>query len=381
MLPLRAMNIAVNTRFLLKDRLEGMGYFVQEVFRRMAAAHPEHQFFFLFDRPYDPQFIFASNVTPLVLAPAARHPLLWKYWFDIKVPAALRKIKADIFVSTDGYCSLATRVPQCMIVHDLGFLHQPEAYKKSHLLYLKRYTPKYVQKAKSVATVSEFSKADLIKQYGVAEEKLTVVYSAVKEAFKPIPFEEQQKIKDQYTNGKEYFIYAGAIQPRKNLVNLLKAFSIFKKRQQTNWKLILAGRLAWKNNEFLELLKTYKYKEDVILTGYIEEGELVRLIAASYALVYPSFFEGFGVPVLEAMKCNVPALTSEGTSMQEIGSTAALYFNPTDPASIADKLMLIYKDEDLRKRLIEEGKTIAAQYTWDRTASLLWDAMEKAFRE
>ncbi|HEY0066595.1 MAG TPA: hypothetical protein VGB46_04510, partial [Flavisolibacter sp.] len=126
------MIIAVNTRLLLKDGLEGCGYFIREVFRIMADKYPQHHFYFLFDRPYDPSFVFGKNITPIVITPPARHPILWKYWFDVKVPAVLKKIKADVFVSADGFCSLATRVPQCLVVHDLGFLHFPDGYKRSH---------------------------------------------------------------------------------------------------------------------------------------------------------------------------------------------------------------------------------------------------------
>lgn len=369
------MNIAVNTRFLMKDNLEGYGYFIQEVFKRLTLSYPEHQFFFLFDRPYSDEFIFSSNVHPVVVSPPARHPFLWKYWYDIRIPAVLKKIRADVFVTPDGFCSLATKVPQCLVVHDLGFLHHPEAYKKAHVIYLKRYVPKYVRKTEVLVTVSRFSMEDIIKHYKTDPGKIKVVYSAPKEIFRPIPMDERAAVLDQYTNGAEYFIYVGAIQPRKNLINLLKAFSIFKKRQKTGMKLVLAGRLAWKNNEFVELLKNYKYRDDVVLTGYLDERSLVNLLGAAYALVYPSFFEGFGVPVLEAMKCNIPALTSKHSSMEEIGEDAGLYFDPADHLDIADKMMLIYKDENLRKNMIEKGKVVAEKYSWQNTASLMWQAI------
>lgn len=372
------MNIAVNTRFLLGDHLEGIGYFTREVFMRLTLKYPEHQFYFLFDRPFDKEFVFSSNVHPVLLGPAARHPVLWKYWFDVRIPGVLKKIKADVFVSTDGFCSLATRTPQCMVLHDLGFLHQPLAYKGSHLQYLKYYTPKFLRKAASVATVSEFSKSDILKFYPDAAEKINVVYSAVKDSFQPVDFETKESLKAKFTGGKEFFIYIGALQPRKNLVNLLKAFSLFKKRQKSEMKLVFSGRLAWKNNEFLELLKTYKYRDDVVLTGYLAERELADLLGAAYALVYPSFFEGFGVPILEAMNCQVPALTSQNSSMQEIGGDAAVYFDPNDVKDMGDKLMLIYKDENLRSGLIEKGKIIAKNYSWEKTADLLWAAIEKA---
>ena len=371
------MIIAVNTRFLLKERLEGYGYFIKEIFQLITKNHPEHQFYFLFDRPFNEKFIFESNVQGLVVSPPARLPLLWKYWYDIKVPLALKKIKADVFVSPDGYCSLTTKVPQCLLIHDLGFLHYPDAYKKSHVTYLKKYTPKFVNKAKTIVTVSQFSKNDITSQYKIEPQTIDVVYNGVKDIFRSSDLHEKEHTKEKYTGGTEYFLHVGAIQPRKNLLNLLKAFSIFKKRLQSNMKLVLAGRLAWKNEEFWKLIKTYKYRDDVVITDYLEEKELVLLMGSAYALVYPSMFEGFGVPVIEAMKSEVPVLTSENSSMQEIGENAALYFNAQDHTDIADKMMLIYKDETLRKDLIEKGRAQVLKYQWNNAAEIFWQSILK----
>jgi glycosyltransferase involved in cell wall biosynthesis len=375
------MNIAVNTKFLLADYLEGYGYFIYETFKRITQAHPEHQFIFIFDRPYDKRFVFEKNVIGVVTGPAARHPLLWKLWYDIKIPSVLKKYKADVFVSADGFCSLRTKVPQCLVVHDLAFLHYPSFSKKSHLLFYKRYTPKFLEKAASVATVSQFSKQDIINQYKSEATKIDVVYSAVKDIFQPVTDEDKVSTKNKYTDGKEYFVYAGAIHPRKNLLKLLKAFSVFKKRQQTNMKLVLAGRLAWKYESFIENLKSYKYRNDVVMTGYVEETELVKLIGSAYGMLYPSLFEGFGVPVLEAMQCDVPVITSVNSSMQEIAKDAALFADADNHKDIADKMMLLYKDENLRKELIQKGKKATTDYSWDRTAELLWQTILKACKD
>jgi glycosyltransferase involved in cell wall biosynthesis len=370
------MIIAVNTRHLLEEP-EGYGYFISELFKIVVREHPEHQFYFLFDRPYNDKYIYSSNVRALVVSPPARLPFLWKYWYDIKVPIILRKIKADIFISPDGFCSLSAKLPQYLILHDLGFLHQSEGYKKTHVRFLKKYTPKFLRKAKQIITVSKFSKDDILKHYKITPEKIDVVYNGVKPIFRPLSNDEKHSVKEKYTEGKEYFVYVGAIHPRKNLVNLLKAFSVFKKRLQSNMKLVIAGRLAWKNEEFLKLINTYKYRDDVIMTGYIEEEQLVLLMGSAYALVYPSLFEGFGVPVVEAMKCDVPVLTSSKTSMEEIAGEAALYFDPKDYADIAEKMMQIYKNESLRKQLIEKAKSIAEQYSWKKSAQLFWDSISK----
>ena len=161
-------------------------------------------------------------------------------------------------------------------------------------------------------------------------------------------------------------------------MNLLKAFSVFKKRQQTNMKLVLTGRLAWKYESFKENLKSYKYRNDVVMTGYVEDSDLVLLIGSAYGMIYPSLLEGFGVPVLEAMRCDVPVITSANSSMQEIAKDAALFADVESHTNIADKMMLLYKDENLRKELIQKGREVAAVYNWDKTAALLWQSIVKA---
>ena len=161
-------------------------------------------------------------------------------------------------------------------------------------------------------------------------------------------------------------------------MNLLKAFSVFKKRQQTNMKLVLTGRLAWKYETFTKSLKSYKYRNDVVMTGYMEEEEIVKIIGSAYCLVYPSLLEGFGVPVLEAMQSGVPVITSVNSSMQEIANDASLYVDANSFTDIAEKMMMVYKDENLRKLLTEKGYLTNRRYSWDTTADLLWKSILKA---
>lgn len=373
-----SMRIAVNTRFLLAGQLEGYGYFLYETLKRITAAHPDHEFIFIFDRPYDRRFVFSGNIIPVVTGPPARHPLLWKLWYDVRVPSVLKKYRADLFVSCDGYCSLSAGIPQCMVVHDLAFLHYPSFIPASHLFYYRRYLPRFLKRAESIATVSAFSKKDILAHYPVREEKLNIVYSAAKPLFRPLGYEAREAVKNKYSGGREFFLYTGAIHPRKNLLNLLKAFSIFKKKQKSNLKLVLAGRLAWKYQSFVEALRTYKYREDVIMTGYLPEEELAGLTGAAYAMVYVSLWEGFGVPVLEAMRCGVPVISSSGSAMEEIAGEAALYANPESFHEIAECMIRIYKDENLRQRLVDLGRRREQEFTWDRTASLLWDSILRA---
>lgn len=264
------------------------------------------------------------------------------------------------------------------MVDDLSFLSYPEFVKKSHLLFYKRYVPKFLQKAKSVAGASGFIKKELVKNYGTAFENVNIVYSAVSEIFKPISDAEKILTKEKLTGGKEYFLYAGEIRPDKNLINLLKAFSIFKKTQQSSMKLVLTGEMGKDNKSFSENLETYKYRKDVVMLHKVAEDELANIMGAAYAMINPSFYDGFGVSVLEAMQSGIPVITSANTAMKEIAGDAALYIKPSAISDIAAKMMTLYKDEELRNKLIEKGKLISAKYSWDKTAKLLWQSIENA---
>lgn len=372
------MRIAVNTRFLLNNYLEGYGRFSFEIFKRIAEAQPQHEFIFIFDRPYDQRFVFGPNVQPVVVGPEARHPFLWKWWYDYRLPSVLKKYKASVLVSPDGFCSLRTKIPQVTVIHDLAFLHRPKDISRSHLWFYKKYTPRFIKKSRALITVSEASKQDILAHYPEATGKITVAHNAAREGFRPLSWERKQRVKEQYAQGREYFVYTGSIHPRKNLVNLLKAFSIFKKWQQSEMKLLLCGRPAWKNEAFQKSLSTYKYRNDVHLTGYLPDDELCAVTASAYAMVYPSHFEGFGLPVAEAMQSGVPVIAADTPALVETGGDAALYAPADDIDQLAAQMMFVYKDENLRARQIEKGLKQAAIFNWQQSADAVWNCILQA---
>lgn len=371
------MRIGVNTRLLLKGKLEGIGWFTFQTISRIVKQHPEHEFVFFFDRSYDPSFVIAPNVTPVIVHPQARHPILFYTWFEWSLPFMLKKYKIDLFLSPDSYLSLRTKVPTCLVVHDLAFEHYPDHYVTSHRMYWRYFSPLFAKKAKHIATVSTYSKEDISTRYKIAPDKIDVVYNGAHPEYKPLDFDEKLAIKDKYTSGCEYFIFTGAIHPRKNIVNLLKAFIAFKKYHKTNMKLVIVGRPAWKYDEVEQMKNTMLYKEDVIWMGYMNVDELSLLMGAAYALVYASLFEGFGIPILEALQCHVPVIVSNTSSMPEVAGDAALLVDPTDAMDIADKMHQIYKDEILRSRLIEKAKLQAQKFSWQQSADKLWQCMMK----
>lgn len=371
------MRIGVNTRLLLKDKLEGIGWFTYQTLIRMVKDHPEHEFIFFFDREYDPSFVFADNVTPVVVHPQARHPILFHIWFDIMLPRMFKKYKVDVFLSPDGMGSLRTKVPTCLVMHDLAFEHYPEHLIKSHRKYWRKYSPLFAKKAKQIVTVSTFSKNDISKRYNIPQENIAVSYNGAHEEYAPLGWQEKEAVKEKYADGCEYFVFAGALHPRKNIVNLLKAFIKFKKMQRTNMKLVIVGRLAWNYEEVLDMKDNMPFKDDVKWVGYMNVDELSKVIGGAYAMVFASLFEGFGIPILEALKCNVPCIVANTSSMPEVAGEAGLLVDPTKVEDIAAKMEMMYKDEKLRAELIRKAPEQVAKFTWDKAAATLWDSVMK----
>ena len=371
------MRIAVNTRLLLKGKLEGIGWVEYETLRRIVQAHPEVEFYFIFDRQPDPMFLFADNVKPVVLFPQARHPFLFIWFFELSIPHALRKIKADLFYSPDGYLSLRSKVPQVVEFHDLNFEHFPGDMPKIHLWHYKTFFPKFARKASRIVTVSEFSKQDTVECYGVDPNKIDVAYNGVNEIFKPLPEVEQEAIRAKYSGGHPYFMFVGSLHPRKNLARLFTAFDRFKASHENDVKLVIVGEKRWWTEPIQEAYDAMRYQEDVVFAGRLSAEDLHKVTAAALASVYVSYFEGFGIPILEAFRCDTPVITSNVTSMPEVAQDAALLVDPFDEDSIAEGMVKML-DAEVRKDLIEKGRKRVQEFSWDHAATVIWNSLMKA---
>lgn len=375
------MNIAVNTRLLLHGRLEGIGWFTFENLKRITLAHPEHQFYFIFDRPYHPEFIFGTNVHPIVIGPQARHPLLYFIWFEFSVKRALKKINADLFLSPDGYLSLSSKVPGVAVFHDLNFEHYPEDLPRAERWYYRYFFPKYAHKAQRIATVSEFSKQDIVKQYNIDPNRIDVVFNGANEHYAPLSEAQKTSALQKFTDGKPYFFFVGALHPRKNLVNLFRAFDLFKTNDKNGTMLMIAGARKWWTGEIAEVYEGLSCKEDIKFAGRLNTADMKLAMGAALALTYVSYFEGFGIPIIEAFRCGTPVITSNVTSMPEIAGEAALLVEPFDPKSIEAAMQTISGSHEKRKALIEAGFTRAERFTWDKSAERLWNTLQKVINK
>lgn len=371
------MKIAVNTRFLLQGKMEGIGWHNYELLRRLVALRPDDEFLFLFDRPYDAGFVFADNVRPLVVPPPARHPLLWYLWFEWAVPRVLRKQQADVFLSPDGYCSLRTPVPTVMITHDIAHVHYPEQIPGLVRRYYNYFVPRYLRRAERVLTVSEAVRQDIHTYYGIPLEKMTVAHNGLRGQFAPLPETEQAAVRQKYADGQPYFFYLGAIHPRKNLVRLIRAFDLFKKEIDSPVQLLIGGRMAWQAGPVQAAWQAARHQSAIHFLGYLDDREVERVLGAALGLTYVSLFEGFGLPILEAMHAEVPVITSNSSSMPEVAGDAALLVDPEDEKAIAAAMLYVWREPDFRQRLIAAGREQRTRFSWNRTAHLVSTALDQ----
>lgn len=369
------MKVAVNARFLLPDKLEGIGWFTHEVVRRLVHRHPDWCFVLFFDRPFDQRFLFADNVSGVVLPPPARHPFLWYAWFEWAVPAALRRCEADVFFSPDGYCSLKANTKTVMVTHDLAHLHFPAEIPRMARHYYDYFVPRYLRRAEQVIAVSEFTRQDILQQYDVPAQKITVAGNGCREGFAPISSEQQAAVREKYTQGQPYFLYLGAVHPRKNVQQLIAAFDRFKSQHHSAVKLVIGGRFSWQTGSIREAYENATHREDIIFTGYVAEAELPALLGSALALTYVSLFEGFGVPLLEAMHAEVPVLTSDVSSLPEVAGAAALKVSPESVEQIAEAMSELYTNARLRAELIEAGRLQRMRYSWEAVTQVVEDAL------
>jgi glycosyltransferase involved in cell wall biosynthesis len=361
----------------MPGKLDGIGWFTFETLKRIVIAHPEIQFIFLFDRKYSQEVIFAENVTPVVLGPPTRHPVLWYLWFEWRIWAYLKRKKPDLFLSTDGFLSLRAKTPSVAVIHDINFEHRPGDLPWLVRKYYRYYFPRFAIKATRIVTVSEFSRRDIINQYEVPEEKVNLAYNGVNERYNPLTENQAVEVRKKYTGRSPYFVFVGSIHPRKNITNLLKAFQLFKDENKGNYKLVVVGEKFFLTGPMEEQLEKMKNKKDVIFTGRLTPEQLNEVLGAAWAMTFVPYFEGFGIPIVEAMKCDIPVITSKTTSLPEIAGDAAIFASPESPGSIRDGMIRMVREKGLREELIEKGRERRKHFSWDHTAEKLWNSVQQ----
>ena len=292
------------------------------------------------------------------------------FWEQLAIPVFLRKNGINLFHSPAFVCPLIKICPTIITIHDMAYLLYPGKFVNAYRRYLKFWVPLCVKVADKVITDSFCSKRDIIRLLKIPEEKIEVVYLGKDSSFKQIT---DKALIDEFCikHGikKKFILHVGTLEPRKNITGLIKAYSIFKKENnECDFNLVIAGEKGWMYSSIFALVEKLKLENSVTFIGYIEDGELPILYNAAKVFVYPSLYEGFGLPVLEAMACGIPVITSNTSSLPEIVGDAGIMVDPRDSAALAAAIQKVILDNDLREEMIRKGLKKAENFSWEKTA-------------
>jgi len=373
------MKIAINCWILRNKQLDGIGYFTINTIQRMIKNNPDVAFVILCDKNFTEPYFDFKNVEIKKVFPPYRHPLLYVFFMELVLPFVLRKLKPDLFISAEGFLSLSSSCKQLPVIYDLNFEHYPENLAFKNRIYFRFFFKRFAKKATRIATISEYSKDDIVSLYKIPANLVDNVSCGINSSFYVLTAEEKKAAKEKYAAGHPYFFFVGSMHPRKNVHRLLLAFNEFKKITGSDMRLVIAGGMLWSKSEIVDTYEASPYKTDINFTGRLSDAELKLALGAAYALTFVPVFEGFGLPIVEAFEAGVPVLAANVTSLPEVAGDAAVYADPFTVSTITDGMLVLYENKNgLCNGLIQKGFLQKQQFSWDRTAALLWESVKRA---
>jgi len=299
----------------------------------------------------------------------------WKYkiigpkplWTQIGLPLRLliEREKPNVFFTPTHYAPRFSFIPQIISIMDLSYIFFPETFKKRDLAQLKNWTNYSVKRSKRIFTISKSSKNDILKEYKIDDSRVKVIYPGIKQDVLDVNLFSMDKLSDKYNINSDFVLFVGTLQPRKNIVRLIQAF---KKLNKPSLKLVIVGKKGWLYDDILNAPLDLGIEDKVIFLDYVKDRDLPALYKNAKCFVLPSLYEGFGLPVLEAMKHGCPVVVSDISSLPEAGGDAALYFDPKDISDIAQKIDKVLTDKEKRSDMIKKGYAQVKKFSWEKTA-------------
>jgi glycosyltransferase involved in cell wall biosynthesis len=342
---------------------------------KIVAEQTDHQFILISSNTFGELDNIPDNIVPVLSAPLLNKGWMWEYWFNKTLPSIVNKHQASLLINTGAVCSKGTTIPQWVFVNDLSYFHFPLHFSKKQLEFLNNKVPEFLEIANGIVTSDDFIAKDIKKRFSIKDDKIKLFSIATSAAYQPIYWGDKESVKNSYADGKEYFLFSGDISPRYDLINLLKAFSIFKAKQQSNMQLLITAKSISINDPFNKIFNTYKYRREVqILTG-LSEKKLAKITAAAYGFIYPAHSAESALLPLQAMQCDVPVISSPLETLKEKLGDAALYADPSNFEDIAEKMILLFIDETERSDMIESGKLIVNKFKDEKTNTKWWKSV------
>ena len=345
----------------------GISWYIFNLLTRLTQVSPNDLTYsaFLSDRAFEKQasglgLKFSGWPTH---RPAAR--ILWEQFIQ---PLALRQTKVDLLHALAFVAPLAAPCPFVVTIYDLSFLRYPEAFRPFNRWYLSRFTANTVKRAKMIITISDSTRRDVINLLGVAPERVCTVYCGADHSFKPLPEPEVAAFKSRQQLPDTFVLFLGTLEPRKNVEGLIRAYAEWKTREPQAPLLVIAGGQGWYYDKIFQLVESLNLTDSIRFPGYVPQTDMPLWYNAASLFVYPSHFEGFGLPVLEAMACGTPVITSTTSSLPEVAGEAARLVEPTAIATLAETMATTMSQPDLQIDMKEKGLAQAAKFSWEKTA-------------
>ncbi|MFN0072821.1 MAG: glycosyltransferase family 4 protein [Chloroflexota bacterium] len=379
------MRIAVDYTAAV-NQTAGIGRFVRSLISAVVAIDQQNQYLLVHARPNAGavlEFPSARNVTRRELPVSERWlNILW-HRANLPIPINIFTGAVDLIHSPDFVLPPLRHTPSILTVHDLAFLLFPECAHESLREYLLRVVPRSARRASFIVADSENTANDVICLLGIPPDRVAVVPGGVDPRFRPV--EEPARLaamRQQLGVGTSpYVLFVGVIEPRKNLQGLIQAFELVKQRQKLPHKLVVVGRRGWLADGIFETFEQSPVRDEIIFPGFIADADLPTLYSAAATLVMPSFYEGFGLPLLEAMACGTPVVSSNAASLPEVVGNAAPQVDPNDIEALAEALTRVLMDEELRALNRVRGLERAARFTWEAAAVKLLNVYERVGAE
>ncbi len=357
----------------------GIGHYTDALAEWLARVHPDHQYELL--SPFDFPFA-AGNGTPANLS---KHffPVrtLFRKWWLVGLPALLQISPLDVFHGTNYCIPVYAPCPTVVTIHDLSLFTQAHTHENENVTRGKRRMPLMARRATRIIAPSEFTKREIIEHLGLRADKIRVIFEAARASMKPLSPAECQPVLAKHQIQSPFLLYVGTIEPRKNLLTLLRAYDELLKTTPHRLPLVLCGGRGWLCDEVFQLVEELRLQDQVRFTGYVEDADLPALYSAATAFVYPSLYEGFGLPPLEAMACGTPVITSNVTSLPEVVGQAGLLHDPRDARALTKALAELLADEATQQHFRRAGLEQAARFSWERAARETQNVYDEVFQQ
>lgn len=361
-------------------RRAGLGRYAYELTTALLALDTENEYVAFYNRPSQ-----AHVEPPLDRLPHLTTNLSNKPWRMSALVGQFAHIPqdglfpgVDLFHATDHLLPRLSRVRSVFTLHDVIYRHYPETHMRLNRWFLTLMMPRFLRAADRIIAVSECTKRDALRLYDIDESKIHVIYEGVNPRFRPASPSAIAAARQRYHLPAHYLLVVGTIEPRKNLTMLLEAYTMLKERQP-ELKLLIVGQKGWLYEGFFRRLRELGLEEEVIFPGFVPDEDLPAIYSAAELLAFPSLYEGFGLPVLEAMACGTPVVCSNTSSLPEVAGDAALLIPPQDVRAWVEALERVVRDASLRAALRRRGLEQAARFTWERAARRTLEIYREAY--